>query len=176
MGSLNLWTEVEMKKTLQIKNEIVRTNAINLINIIPLDELHEVTIRPYSETKLQKQRSLYFRWLGIMVEDGEWGYEKDELHLELKKEFLVPILYDENEKYRSWIDQWKDESDPDKKKILLEIIMAATSVKDDGLVTKEILSKYMKRVERYSNETGCFLPRPGEDYGDKFKLHGGNHD
>lgn len=153
-----------MKYTVIIKREANRARAIELIGDIPLDKPHEVIIRPYSETKLQKQRSLYFRWLGIMVNDGEWGYEKDELHLELKKEFLVPILYDENEKYRSWIDQWKDESDPSKKKILFEIIMAATSVKDDGLVNKAILSRFMKRVERYSNETGCFLPRPGEDY------------
>ncbi len=153
-----------MKHTVIIRKEINRDRAIELIGDIPLDKPHEVTIRPYSETKLQKQRSLYFRWLGIMDKDGEWGYEKDELHLELKKEFLVPILYDVNEKYRSWIDQWKDETDPSKKKILFEIIMATTSVADGKLVTREIMSKFMKRVERYSNETGCFLPRPGEEY------------
>ena len=67
-----------MKKTLQIKNEIVRINAINLINIIPLDELHEVIIRPYKINRSLLQNSLMWVWLGYIAED--LGWTKEDLH------------------------------------------------------------------------------------------------
>jgi len=154
-----------MKKTLKIKNELVRKNAINLVNIIPLDKLHEVIIRPYSETLLQKQRALYWRWVRQYMAP-DFGYENyKDLHVELKEQFLVPVLIEHDEGYSDMVDAVISvrRTNPDLADTLKKKIIQLTSIRDEGMVTKLVMSMYMKAVEIHSNKMGCFLPRPGED-------------
>ena len=73
-----------MKKTLQIKTEIARGDAINLINIIPMGELHEVIIRPFKVNRSLLQNSLMWVWLGYIADD--LGYSKDELHRQIPQQ------------------------------------------------------------------------------------------
>ena len=79
-----------MKKTLAIKNIIIRNRAVELVRNIPLDEIHEVIVRPYKVDRNLLQNAYYWKILSIIGE--ELGYTKDELHRQYKGQFLVPIM------------------------------------------------------------------------------------
>ena len=79
-----------MKKTMQIKSIIVRNQAIDYVRDIPLDDLHEVIIRPYKKDRSLLQNAYY--WVILTIIGKDLGYTKNELHRLYKGQFLVPIM------------------------------------------------------------------------------------
>jgi hypothetical protein len=79
-----------VKQKIIVRDEPLRNRAVAVCATIPLNEPHEVVIRPHKVDKTDQQRRYYFRIVGIMA--GELGYEKEELHTLLKKDNLLPIF------------------------------------------------------------------------------------
>lgn len=151
-----------MKTKTIIRTEENRQRAIDLIGQIPLDKEHVVTIAPYSETLSQKQRALYFRWVGLMV--PEMADTKDELHTILKEQFLVPLLVEHDEGFSDMaaaVIAVRRENPALAATLRLEILKLI-SIRDESLVTKFIMTEFMKAVEVHGNKFGFRLPRPGE--------------
>ena len=67
-----------------------------------------VTVKKYDETLSDKQRRIYFTWVGII--GGELGYTKDEQHLILKERFLLNIFLGDfdNHNHYTLMDGWKN--------------------------------------------------------------------
>ena len=79
-----------MKKTLTIKNEMIRQNAKAIVGTIPFNKIHEVIIRPYKDDRSLLQNAYY--WVILSIIGKELGYTKDELHQQYKGQLLVPIM------------------------------------------------------------------------------------
>lgn len=148
-----------MKKTLQIKNEIVRANAINLINIIPLDKLHEVIIRPFKRNRSLEQNALLWKWQTIIAED--LGYTKDELHAEYKSTILVPLMLKYPDDYPEFCEmvaaiQALRDADNEKEadNIAKKVIFFVTTTK---LKVKH-MTEYLNDIEKHAISLGIRLP------------------
>ena len=77
-----------------IREERHREHALNRIAALKVDpEMPmEVTIKPYAKSRSLEQLALYWMWLTIMGAD--LGYTKEEMHEEMMRKHLPPILVD----------------------------------------------------------------------------------
>lgn len=105
-----------MKQTITIKEDRHKKSAIDYILDLPLDQVHQVIIKPFKETLTDRQRRFYWSWVGIMGK--EFGYTKDEMHETLKGRFLFKIMLEYPDDY------------PDIKKL----VDTVRSLRDKGMV------------------------------------------
>ena len=86
-----------MKKTIVIKGIIQKKNAMEYINNIPLEPVHEVIIKPWKETLSDRQRRFYWVWIDLVAKG--FGYSNDECHRTMKGLYLFPIMLKYPEDY-----------------------------------------------------------------------------
>ena len=147
-----------MKKTIILKSPELRERARAIIDNLPVEPVHEVIIKEHKRDLSAEQRALYFVWLGVV--GAELGYTKEELHLDYKERFLVPIYMRDNESYLEMIQSVKvvrrrgmnAEADTLKKFIIKE-----TSIMDAN--TKQ-MSEYMDDIDKLAASLDIRLPLP----------------
>lgn len=126
------------------------------------DDLHEIVIRPYKVDLSDQQRKLYWVWVRKYIAPA-YGYEDDEMHLELKKKFLINIFTREHESFAEMVNAVAKvkKDDPETWRVLAAHILKKTSIMDAKM--KE-MSEYMTKVDRFVAGDGIRLPLP-EDKG-----------
>jgi hypothetical protein len=73
-------------KTIIIDSENKRDRAVKWLSRVPVDEVMELSLRPYKSTRSQKQNARYFLILDKIAE--ETGHDKYEVHEACKALFL----------------------------------------------------------------------------------------
>ena len=147
------------KQSVIVRDDQTKTRAISIINNLILEPPHEVLIRPYKFKLSDQQRNLYFLWCGIIGES--LGNTKEEQHIYLKKEFLIPIYEREHEGFAEMMDslrrvylQAKEEG-----LFLLDEVVKLTSIRDANVAEGR---EYLTNIDRFAAELGIRLPVPDD--------------
>ena len=80
-----------MKETVILKSPDQFSQVLKYLDDIPSDELHCVVIKPFTESISVRQQGYYF---GVVIKSiSEYtGTDKDELHRQYKKQFMIDIM------------------------------------------------------------------------------------
>ncbi len=130
-----------MKTKIICRTSDLKKRAISIIDALPMEDTHEVIIRPYKSKRSLEQNNTYWMWVDkirvhIADSTGKF-YSCEEIHEWLKEKFL-PVRVVEIEG--------------------LSVKCAATTTK---LNTKE-MADYLTQIEQFcASELGLFLPLPG---------------
>ena len=73
-------------QTIIIDTPVKRDRAVKWLSSIPIDEVLELTLKPYTPTRSEVQNRRY--WLILTKIAEHTGHDKDELHEMLKARFL----------------------------------------------------------------------------------------
>ena len=71
-----------------IREERHREHAIERIQALNIENVWEVSIKPYKRNRSIEQNNLYWKWLTIIANDT--GYTTDEMHEEMMRQHLTP--------------------------------------------------------------------------------------
>jgi len=132
-----------MKTAIICRSEVLKKRAISLIEGLPVDDAHEVVIRPFKSKRSLDQNRLLWKWTDIIrvhIADSTGKfYSSDEIHEWFKSRFLpfrvVEIGGDAH-------------------------TCSATTTK---LNTKE-MAEYLDAINHFcGSELGLFLPVPGDE-------------
>lgn len=97
-----------MHKKIILKTPELRERAKLIIDSIPPPDecaLHEVVIREYSPNRSADQNALY--WLCLTIIGLALGYTKDEMHLQYKERFLIPIFIRDKDSFARMVEAVK---------------------------------------------------------------------
>lgn len=143
-----------------IRDDYGKRKAVTLINNLKLfeGERLEVVIRPYKETRSQQQHKLYWKWITIIAD--ETGHSKDQMHEQLKRRFLLPILEREDAQFgqimanlrKAWRDGHKELAEQLNAAVVLN---ASTTVLSVGSMTE-----YLNSVKDFADEHDIQVPIP----------------
>ena len=75
-----------MNHTIIIDSPAKRDRVVAWLGKVPIDEVHELSLRPYKQTRSQQQNARY--WLLLTKIAEHTGHDKDELHEMFKAKFL----------------------------------------------------------------------------------------
>ena len=151
-----------MKRTIILKSPEQFKSALNALDSIPKDEVHELEIRPHRANLSARQRGLYYTWIPII--SMSTGQSKEEVHLRLKGRFLVPIFEREKEWYRVLLESIRvvyQNGDRSTAMMQYKAVLRLTSIRDAN--TKEF-SDYMEdcRMSVQEDLSIC-LPLPEDE-------------
>lgn len=130
-----------MKTQIICRSNHLKERAIAIIVGLPLDDTHEVIVRPYKSKRSLIQNNLMWKWIDLIrihIADSTGKfYSGEEIHEWLKKRFLAIKVV-----------EIAGEAHP----------CTATTTK---LNTKE-MSDYLDTINNFcASELGLFLPVPG---------------
>ena len=145
--------------TIIVRDDATKARAVSAIYNLTLEPAKEVIIRPYKVNLSDQQRKLYFLWCGVIGND--LGNTKDEMHLTLKKKFLVPIYEREHEGYANMMLALRNvykQSQADGM-LLYERVMEMTSIMDAKVSE---MKEYLDNISQFAAELGIRLPVPDD--------------
>ena len=149
------------KQTFVLRNDLNILDRVLLIcrQAVDDDKDHEVIIREHKVNLSAQQRKLYFFWLGIIA--NELGYEKDELHLIMKKRFLVQIYVREHEGFAEMVDAVRKVKAQDEQtwEVLAGHILANTSIMDAKVSE---MKEYLTAIDTDAASNSIRLPLPAD--------------
>lgn len=149
-----------MKRTMVLRTDELKAAACRVVGDVPLNDLHELIIRPYKVNRSVEQNNLYWKW---MTEIGnEAGWEKEEVDSDYKGRFLVQIYRRDDEEYEATVqavhkvraEGLMDEYAEIKKQIIKMTSTAKASVAQ--------MSEYMNSVQRHALSRGYQLTIPAD--------------
>lgn len=143
------------KVTVIVRDDETKARAVTIINGLKLDPATEVVIKPHKLFLSDQQRKQYFVWCGYIGND--LGNTKDEQHLILKKEFLIPIFTREHEDYGKMIESLRAVYRNDKEEglFLLNQVVKMTSIMDAKVSE---MREYMSVVDNWAAGMSIRLP------------------
>lgn len=145
------------RETLSIKiiDDNFRARAIKIIEGLPLQPVFEVIVKEYKVNRTLEQNALLWKWQGYIGED--LGYTKDEVHLEMKRKYLLGIMLAHKNDYPQVAAAWAKltaaitEQDVNDQ---LSGILSTTSLK------VKHMSEYLKSVYLDAQNLNIILPDP----------------
>ena len=151
-----------MSQSIILTDGETKQRAADMILALPDIPVHQMQIKLHKVDRSLAQNGLYWVWLTIIA--GERGQVKDEIHLECKKRFLIPIFERDNPEYAEMIQSvrtvWKSGLHKDAHSLKRQIIKL-TSTRDAD--TKQF-TEYLNDIERDAQEKGVWLPHPEDQY------------
>lgn len=136
--------------------------AIDQIKRVDLSKPHVVKIEEFKRTRSTAQNALLWKWLTVI---GDYvGETKDELHLQFKARYLMPIVLRDNldeyaiqvhDKMNSlWASGAKQEASMIKRLLINYISTSWMNVKQ--------FTEYLQEIEQYARDGQIALPYPDE--------------
>lgn len=150
-----------MKHTFIIKTEEIRMRALVAIESLPLEQVHEVLIRPYHKDRSAAQNSLYWKWMTIIGAD--LGESKDEVHENFKDKWLVSLYERDDPDYAEMIQSLRSVWQQGMKKEALDLRKRIVALTSTTTATVAQMSEYMQEIENFAVTLGIKLPCPDED-------------
>lgn len=151
-----------MKQTLIIRDESIRGNAIEAINLIPFSPLHEIVIRPYHQDRTTAQNSLMWKWLTDI--GNSLGETKDAVHIRYKGKFLVPIYIRDDPDYAATIESVRKVHRMGGKVEAIALYDAIVKLTSTTTATTAQFTEYLEDIEHDAAGIGIILPRPEDRY------------
>lgn len=119
-----------------------------------------VTITPECRKRSLAQNSLYWKWLSVI--EKKTGNDKDQLHFEFKKKFLINILKRDDKEYAEMclaLSALKQSESEQFEAIANGVIRETSTTRMD---TKQY-TEYLQQIEAYSlAKLGISLPVPDD--------------
>lgn len=119
-----------------------------------------VTITPECRKRSVAQNSLYWKWLSVI--ERKTGNDKDQLHFEFKKKFLINILKRDDKEYAEMclaLSALKQSESEQYEAIANGVIRETSTTRMD---TKQF-TEYLQQVEAYTlAKLGISLPVPDD--------------
>jgi len=137
--------------------------AIDQIKSVDLSETHVVTIKPFKRTRSQAQNAVMWLWLTVIGD--QVGMTKDELHLQFKAQYLMPVVLRDNlddyavSVHQKMHDLWKN-GRKEEAKMIKRLLVNYIST---GWLNVAQFTEYLREIEGYARDGNIALPYP-EDY------------
>lgn len=144
----------DMKKIVITKdsNKQVVLNAID--NELRKHDQVSVAIGKHERNLSAEQRNLYWMWVNLLAAD--FGYTKDEMHEELKRQFLYRIFSADEDHHPGFAKLLEIVvRDGDKAAAIALLRMASITQ-----ATVKNMSDYLTEVLNHANDNGVVLPLP----------------
>ena len=147
-----------MKHSLKIISEEVRRRAIEIIQNLPLDVIHEVKISEYKKDRSASQNALYWQWLTII--GNELGESKETMHERYKDGFLVQIFERDDPDYAEMIDTLRAVYGQGMKTQALALRKRIVALTSTTSANVKQMGEYMSEIEKQAASLGIRLPHP----------------
>ena len=147
-----------MKHHLKIDTIELRNRAVTIANSMPLDDIHEIIIRPWKRDRSAEQNSYYWKILTVIGND--LGNTKDEQHCIYKRMFLVPIFTRDDSEYAEMIgaiDAMRKQHLGLVCDVLDREIVKLTSTTQANV---KQMSEYIDDIQNHATSLGIRLPGP----------------
>ncbi len=118
----------------------------------------EVIIQPYKKTRSQQQNALYWSWLNIIAH--ELGNTSDELHTDMKRRFLKPILEETNEGFRDILDKLRKAYRDGHHEIAISMEQHVINESSTSLLNTSQMTTYLERILEHAKTLDIALPLP----------------
>jgi hypothetical protein len=151
-----------VKHTLVVRSKEVAARAAEIIKSLPLDDLHEVCIRPHKKDRSAAQNSLLWSWLTII--GAELGESKDAMHERYKEKFLVPIYERDNPDYAETIEAVRNVYRLGAKQEAMKLRTRIILLTSTTTATVAQMTEYLTEIDRHAASLGIRLPRPDDIY------------
>lgn len=150
-----------MQETTIILHECKYLDRVNLLGMQAISSgvMHEVVIREHKVNISSQQRKLYFLWIGII--SNELGYTKEEMHLILKKKYLINIYIEYHEGFSEMIEALRDIRNTDRKawRLIADYVLAKTSIMDAKVKEMRL---YLTDIDMFAADNDIRLPLPND--------------
>lgn len=143
-----------------VYDERSKARAIHIIKNMKVVEgvPVEVIVKPYKSTRSKDQNALYWKWVTLMADD--LGNTKDELHEELKRMFLVPIIEREDEGFADTMKHlraaYKDGHTELTQALHLKFVMQLST----SALNVNQMTEYLESVLNHAQGLDISLPLP----------------
>jgi len=149
-----------MSKTIRIKSN-AEIYAIQVILEGALEEHGDVdvVIKKHKNDLSGQQRKLYWMWIGILADN--FGNEKDEFHVEMKKKFLVGIYCEHHDGFSDMVAAVRKVQHDDEEtwRTLSAHIIKNISITDANVSE---MREYLNLIDRFAVDNGVRLPLPAD--------------
>lgn len=142
------------KRFFILRNDQIRRRVAEIVKHISDSPLYEVIIQPHKGKRSKDQNARYWSILKVIAD--ELGMGKDELHHEMKRRFLVPIMIRDDEEFSGLVKLVKES--PSYKPMANKVISLLTTT----TLTVKQMTEYMNEVEQHALGLGIVLPAWGE--------------
>jgi hypothetical protein len=137
-----------VKQKIIVRDGPLRNRALAVCATIPLNEPHEVIIRPYKVDRSAAQNAYYWRILTIIGADI--GMTKDEAHETFKERFLVPIFVRDDTGYAAMYQAVVDAHSS----LVREVVKLTSTTKCNVAQ----MSEYLDDIKHEAASMGIRLP------------------
>lgn len=151
-----------MKHSLTITSAAVAARACAIIQGLPMDEVHEVVIRPWKQDRSEAQNRLL--WVFLTTIGNELGETKDAMHERYKERFLVPIFERDDAEYAAMIEAVRQVHRAGMKaeaKAMKKQIISLTSTTRANVAQ---MAEYLNDIERDAESMAIRLQHPEDIY------------
>lgn len=141
-----------MKQKIIVSTEQHKARACMIINSLPLDEPHEVVIRPHKRNRSAEQNA--YMWLVETIMGAELGLTKEGMHDVHKREFLVPIFIRDDQDYAEMFFSIEQTPEPQRSILKREVVKLTSTTKANVAQMREFIDSILQQA----GELGIRLP------------------
>ena len=145
-----------MKKIMSIHDEQTRQAVIRFIGAASITGALSVSITDKKPSRSLAQNSLYWSWVSTL--STETGHSKDEMHMELKRRLLLPLMLEYPERYTKAVDAHD----------MLQLFPAKWPTIAELISTTDLIvhhfAMYLNEIEAFAGNMGIRLPHPDDIY------------
>ncbi len=151
-----------MKKTFTIRSKDVISRVTAFLEAQPPEPILEVVVKNHQQDRSLLQNSLYWMWNTVISD--EWGWSKEDVHIDLKRRLLVPIYERDDTGYAAMIQAVRKvhtQGFVQEAKAMQKEIIKLTSTTN---ATVKQFTEYLNEIERDMTDKGIALPHPEDKY------------
>lgn len=130
-----------------------RALVSEILSNVEQDGTVEVLIRPYHKDRSYEQNRLYWKWIGVIIDELESEDTKKSIHEAFKHMFLVPLLSRDSERF---FNLMKIVNEQGTKEDQTELISALSTTR---LSVKQ-MTEYLNEIEKHAASLSIVLPQP----------------
>lgn len=148
---------------MRVTNDQLRQIAVNRVQDFPCP--YEVIIQEIKPNRSVAQNSLYWTWMAYLA--GETGHTKDELHMQMKKQFLDPIMRANPERFPDYNETLRTLAEVKKhdKGTAVELWRQVLRLVSTTALGVREFTEYLNEIESFwAGHMGIDLPHPEDRY------------
>jgi hypothetical protein len=142
-----------MKQAIIISTDQHKARAKMVIDSLPLDVIHKVSIAPHKRNRSAEQNA--YMWLVETIMGSELGLTKDAMHEVHKSDFLVPIFVRDDHGYADMYFAVESAPEPQRTILKREVVKLTSTTKADVAQ----MSEFIDSIIQQAGELGIRLPQ-----------------
>jgi hypothetical protein len=141
-----------MKQKIIVTADQHKARACMIINSLPLDEPHQVTIAPHKRNRSADQNA--YMWLVETIMGAELGLTKEGMHEVHKEQFLVAIFVRDDPEYAAMHCAVEETPEPHRTVLKREVVKLTSTTKANVQQMREFIDSILQQA----GELGIRLP------------------